>query len=440
MGFTFVDLFAGIGGFHAALEPLGGKCVFASEIDEAARQIYSQNWKLNRPENADMVIEGDIIPFTQPEVRVPHHDVLCAGFPCQPFSKSGKQRGMDEARGTLFWNIARIIEEREPSMVLLENVRNIAGPRHRHEWNTIIRTLRELGYAVSSEPTVFSPHWLPPYMGGTPQVRERVFIVGVRVGAARAFALDDLPPVVPKGPIPGWDPLDWNLERDLPLQSDSQIDFERYRLSSDEEKWIDVWNDFLDSVDCDSLPGFPIWADDLKDPLPTLAGLPKWKSDFLVKNNAFYLAHKNQIDEWKERHLNLEELPRSRRKLEWQAQDAERDLRKCVLHFRPSGIRAKRGTYVPALVAITQTSVVGSRGRRLTPREAARLQGLPESFSFEGQSDALTYKQLGNGVAVGAVSHVFVNAVRAFREELSGVLVASVERCAPSTALQDRAA
>jgi DNA (cytosine-5)-methyltransferase 1 len=428
MGFTFVDLFAGIGGFHAALEPLGGKCVFVSEIDEAARKIYLQNWKHNRPDNADMKIEGNIIPFTDPEVRVPRHDVLCAGFPCQPFSKSGKQRGMDEARGTLFWNIARIIQERKPSMILLENVRNIAGPRHRHEWNIIIRTLRELGYAVSSEPTVFSPHWLPPYMGGTPQVRERVFIAGAWVGTERAFELENLPPVIPKGPVFGWDPLDWNLEHDLPLQDESEFDVERYRLTPDEEHWLDVWNDFLDSVDCETLPGFPIWADELKNPMSPLTGLPKWKSDFLVKNNKFYLDHKSQIDDWKMRHHDLRDLPPSRRKLEWQAQDAERDLRKCVLHFRPSGIRAKRGTYVPALVAITQTSVVGDRGRRLTPREAARLQGLPDSFSFEGQSDAVTYKQLGNAVAVGAVRHVFANAVRSFRQELSPSLVETVER------------
>ena len=76
------------------------------------------------------------------------------------------------------------------------------------------------------------------------------------------------------------------------------------------------------------------------------------------------------------------------------------------MHFRPSGIRAKRPTYLPALVAIAQTSIVGSRGRRLSPREAARLQGLPEWFDFGGQSPAVTYRQLGNGVSVGAVWHI----------------------------------
>src|SRR5262245_59477425 len=137
--FTFVDLFAGIGGFHAALGSLGGKCVYASEIDEDAAEVYAQNW--------GMKPAGDLIPATtNGRMDVPKHDVLTAGFPCQPFSKSGRQRGMDEARGTLFWNICNVLEKRRPSLVILENVRNIAGPRHTHEWEVIIRSLRELGY------------------------------------------------------------------------------------------------------------------------------------------------------------------------------------------------------------------------------------------------------------------------------------------------------
>ena len=98
-------------------------------------------------------------------------------------------------------------------------------------------------------------------------------------------------------------------------------------------------------------------------------------------------------------------FPPSRRKLEWQAQDTP-SLWETVMHLRPSGIRAKRPTYLPALVAITQTSIIGPRRRRLSPREAARLQGLPDAFTFQGQTPAMTYRQLGNGVSVGAVWHV----------------------------------
>src|SRR5688572_7413123 len=192
--FTFVDLFAGIGGFHAALSALGGECVYAVEKDPAAAAVYERNWKLPAL--------GDIVTDTTDQMRVPKHDVLAAGFPCQPFSKSGFQRGMDEARGTLFWNICRVIEERRPSIVILENVRNIAGPRHTHEWEVIIRSLRDIGYQVSSTPAVFSPHLLPPRLGGRPQVRERVFIVGTHVGTERSC--DEVEPVVSNRPVGGW--------------------------------------------------------------------------------------------------------------------------------------------------------------------------------------------------------------------------------------------
>ena len=102
MSFRFVDLFAGIGGFHGALGALGGECVYASEIDKAAARIYLRNWGIEP--------EGDItLAANDTTMNVPDHDVLVGGFPCQPFSKSGKQKGMEEARGTLFWNIAKII-------------------------------------------------------------------------------------------------------------------------------------------------------------------------------------------------------------------------------------------------------------------------------------------------------------------------------------------
>src|SRR6478735_6448841 len=169
--FRFVDLFAGVGGFHAALKAYGGQCVYAVEIDRQAARVYEKNW--GHPALGDITLDADA---DLEIMNVPPHDVLCAGFPCQPFSKSGAQRGMDEARGTLFFNIASIIKAHHPAIVLLENVRNLIGPRHEHEWDVIIRTLREEGYNVSARPAIFSPHLLPAHLGGTPQVRERVFI------------------------------------------------------------------------------------------------------------------------------------------------------------------------------------------------------------------------------------------------------------------------
>lgn len=413
--FTFIDLFAGIGGFHAALSELGGSCVMASEIDPSAAAVYKHNWKLTPL--------GDIVDLTDPVVSnlIPTHNVLCGGFPCQPFSKSGKQNGFrDTTRGTLFFNICQILEQRQPAIVFLENVRNLAGPRQRETWTTIVQALRDLGYKVSDSPTVFSPHLLPPSKGGRPQVRERVFIFGVYVGRERALSETDLAPVVANKPVDEFDPSTWNVQEFL--TPDSLItNLDRYQLNETEVRWIDAWDDFVSTLrkaGIQKLPGFPIWADHFKSRLPrNYKRFPDWKIDFLQKNRDLYLEFQADIEGWLDRWNRLKDFPPSRRKLEWQAQNSE-SLWDCVMHFRPSGIRAKKPTYLPALVAITQTSIIGPRRRRITPDEAKLLQGLPSTFDFSSQSDAHSYKQLGNGVSVGAVRHVFKSGVEYFSDDL----------------------
>ena len=407
MSFKFVDLFAGIGGFHAALASLGGTCVYASEIDKAASEIYLRNWG-QRPDD-------DITKHANEFVMdVPAHDVLVGGFPCQPFSKSGLQKGMEEVRGTLFWNIAKIIEDHRPSLVLLENVRNLAGPRHIHEWNVIIHTLRELGYRVSDDPLIVSPHQIHPNFGGRPQVRERVFIAATKIpeGSSKFNSR----PVVPdlSKAMKDWNSKDWNLSKHLPLEKlTTKARKAEVALNESELRWIDAWDDFVvtmrKKLKDQPLPGFPIWVDEWvhADDLVIPYGTPDWKETFLRKNSEFYTKHQRTLDAWMKRIKIKDEnvFPPSRRKFEWQAQDAK-TLKETIMHFRPSGIRAKKPTYVPALVAITQTSIIGKQSRRLTIREAARLQGLPDWFDFVGQPNAASYKQLGNGVNVGVVYNV----------------------------------
>jgi DNA (cytosine-5)-methyltransferase 1 len=395
----FVDLFAGIGGFHLALvEALEAECVLACDIDQECRDVYEDNF--------GVAPAGDI-KFLTPEggpVAVPDHDVLCAGFPCQPFSKSGYQRGINETRGTLFYSILRVLEARRPTYVILENVRNLAGPRHRHTWVTIVRNLRELGYQVPDEPTVFSPHLLPPRLDGRPQVRERVFIPGRYVG--EGAHPDDLraAPLVENAPVAGWDPLDWNISDYL--EADEQVAASTYRLRPDELRWLEAWNGFLAAMPADEpLPGFPIWLDAFVEEPAIEAETPDWKADFLRKNSRYYLEHRSAIDAWLASRPEIAEFPPSRRKFEWQAQNSRRDVWELVIHLRPSGIRVKRPTYLPALVAITQTSILGWKRRRITPREAARLQGFPDDFRLH-PDDAVAYRQLGNAVNVGAVKHV----------------------------------
>lgn len=421
--FRFIDLFAGVGGFHHALgsPDFGGECILAVEIDDACQAVYRAAFP-----NTDVC--GDIRsitqlpggadrPLEQIDGLVPDHEVLCAGFPCQPFSKSGFQKGVqDQTRGTLFFDILQIIRAKHPQFLILENVRNLAGPRHRDTWKTIVSSLRVEGYQVADDPVVFSPHLLPPGSQGAPQVRDRVFVLAQYMGSGVDGETLVTDPLVAYRSPKGWRPDDWKISEWLDKDSDIS-DLKKYQLRPEEIGWIDAWNALSRDVPGDWLPGFPIWADEFNlDPLIS-SDTPKWKADFLRKNAYFYEINQTLIDEWKTRRFGplgqrVDEFPPSRRKFEWQARKSQptresRNLWELVIHLRPSGIRVKPASYLPALVAITQTSVIGERRRRITPREAAKLQGLPYSpFFVAGLEDAAIYRQLGNAVSVGAVGWV----------------------------------
>jgi DNA (cytosine-5)-methyltransferase 1 len=159
--FTYIDLFAGIGGFHLAADALGGKCVFASEIDAEAKRAYKENYKLEP--------HGDITQISASEI--PDHDVLLAGFPCQPFSIIGNRLGFDDIRGTLFFEIARIIKAKSPKIFVLENVKQLSTHNKGRTLKTIIKTLEDLNYKVYK-------NILNALNFGLPQKRERTIIVG----------------------------------------------------------------------------------------------------------------------------------------------------------------------------------------------------------------------------------------------------------------------
>lgn len=404
--FAFVDLFAGVGGFHAALSSLGGRGVQAAEIDPNAARVYERNWGL-RPDADVRVLASD------PHALVKDHAVLTGGFPCQPFSKSGRQLGMDEDRGTLFHDIVRILDVKRPPVVMLENVRNIDGPRQKGTWDAIVAGLRGVGYRVAGQPLVFSPHLLSPEDGGAPQIRHRVYIMGVQVGED-AVNQTDVPLVVENRPQAGWDPAKWSIAQHALLDEPHGVARQRYAVTAEEEVWIDTWNELLARLgEHVHLPGHPLWEPVWRVKRAPLQGLPPWKQQFILKNHRFYLENRREIDAWRRANTQLARFPLSRRKLEWQAQDGPRDLWKHLLQLRPSGIRAKRATYAPALVAMNQASIYGPSRRQLTPHEASRLQGFDEGFSFGEQVDALSYKQMGNAVNVGAAAHVFQRYVEA---------------------------
>lgn len=160
---NFIDLFAGIGGFRIALESLGMKCVYTSEWDKYAQQTYQANF--------GEMPDGDITQVD--ETKIPQHNIICAGFPCQSFSISGKMRGFDDTRGTLFFDVARIAAHHQPEVLFLENVKNFAKHDNGRTLETIVKTLNEIGYDVFYKVLNASNF-------GAPTTRERIYLVCFR--------------------------------------------------------------------------------------------------------------------------------------------------------------------------------------------------------------------------------------------------------------------
>lgn len=310
--FKFIDLFCGIGGFHQAMESLGGECVFASDIDPDCRKTYEANYGI-KP-------SGDI---TKIDARdIPGHDVLCGGFPCQAFSKAGNRLGFDDpTKGTLFFDICRILEYHRPKYALLENVRNLASHDHGNTWRVIHDRLEGLGYDLLPDPVIFSPHYV-----GIPQHRERVYIMCVRkdVGSVRPYVFD-------KNKIP-------ECTVESVLEDDGEIpDLDSYRISPDLEDLIDKWNRFVQNIKVDRLPGFPVWSDRLCDlnPDENLDQYPAWKRNFILKNNELYLANREFIDNWLKDARSNPLFFGAKAKLEWQAGQTDRpDIWRQIFQLR----------------------------------------------------------------------------------------------------------
>lgn len=306
--FTFIDLFAGIGGFRIAAEMNGGKCVFSSEWDKNSVKTY----EINHGEKP----YGDITKINEKEI--PSHDILFGGFPCQAFSISGKRKGFEESRGTLFFDIARILKEKKPKAFVLENVKNLFRHDGGQTFEIIKNTLEELGYKVYFKVIRSSDF-------AVPQARERIYIVG--------FLNKSVDFKFPK-----------------PLEN------------------IKVVRDILEKYPMDAK---------IIDRQPEFLNREAKITDFRKPKQIGKFGKGGQG----ERIYSI-------------------DASGITLSAYGGGIAGKTGAYL-----------VGNKIRKLSSREAARMQGFPEDFEIP-VSTTLAHKQFGDSVSVPVLKEIISEVVK----------------------------
>ena len=383
-GLTFIDLFCGIGGFHSALTQLGATCVLACDIDPKCREVYQRNWGVEPHTDIKELKTGDI----------PDFDILCGGFPCQAFSHAGKQNGLEDTRGTLFREIARILKDKQPKYYLLENVKNLKGHDGGNTIKVIYSALKEVGYTVYPEPIILSPHHI-----GVPQHRERLFLLGVRNDLAVNRTIATFPSIRKQ-----------RTDISSILEPES-IHYPELELSVETVELLQHWEAFIQHFKQQrvKLPSFPIWTEFWTTDAvqqQEIESMPGWKKTIIQKNQTFYNEHIAFLQDWLSTARTCPAFSGSKTKLEWQCgefKDAD-SLWSLLFTFRPSGVRVKRSDYSPALVAMAQIVIIGARRRKLSPREVARLQSFPDTFQLPANNVA--YKQFGNSVNVNVIKRM----------------------------------
>ena len=391
----FIDLCCGIGGFHQALTNMGMKCVLASDIDDDCKETYKNNYGID--------VKGDLKDIIIKDI--PKFNVLCAGFPCQPFSKSGHQLGFKDSRGNIFFDICKIVDYHKPEYLIFENVRNFAGHDKGNTWNVVKKTIRELGYKTYDDPLILNTLYF-----GIPQSRERVVILCKRNDMGE---LKELPTIVKKERI-----------KPTSLTSIIQQNDKSNKITGRLKVTEKVWDEFLEILIKNniSVPKFPIWTDwwDSNGEGTAVTKIDKSKTDeendeiikkrqlefykkyekWIISNRDFYEEHKSKLRPWLEKSRKQEKWKGAVRKMEWQTGMDGLRMNEVLWSPRGSGVRIKKIDYSPTLVAMaSMTPIYGPLSRELTPRECARLQSFPDSFKIN-PNKKIAYKQFGNAVNV----------------------------------------
>ena len=403
--YKFIDLFAGIGGFHQALSDLGHECVYACEKSPILREFYKKNFKMS--------IDGDI-RFANP-YKIKNFDILCAGFPCQPFSKAGYQAGFKcSTNGNLFLEILRFIDAKKPKYVFLENVYSLYTHNKGKTFSDIKSLLQDRGYQVSWR--IYSPTDF-----GYPVLRRRIFIV------ATTLKND----INSHWPIPNFKmrKLDEFLDKDNPHFADKV-------LNKQHKRSILIWEKLLKKLPKDTYIPSPLWATEFKANYPyqekapinykeklknyrtkfgqkidtdiddfiltlphysqlNVKMFPSWKIKFIKQSRDFYEKHKSIIDEWIH---NLYELPESHQKIEWNCRGESLNFKNKLISFRGSGIRIKKKETLPTLIASTssQLPIIYDQLRYISASECLKVHNI--NVKNVPTKDNGFYRMVGNSV------------------------------------------
>ena len=392
----YIDLFCGIGGFHQAFKILNDKynikseCVFACDIDKHCRKSYLENYN---------ILPFDDIKKINPKNFCNECDIICGGFPCQPFSNGGNKKNFDDERGLLFNEIIKLAVEKKPKFMFLENVKHILKISNGLVYQYILNELDKIGYKVET-------FLISPDEYGIPQQRQRIYFVCIRNDIYKNI------------PIKLIDKKTDNINLKSYLLKKKYID-SKYFLSGDILDVLNAWDEFVKIFEINEKISPTILINDIYKNYTKeqFNNLVKWRQDYLTKNYILYNKYKIQIDKWYNKYKNIISKREIYGKLEWQAGLIKEDesIFNHFIQIRQSGIRVKKNKYFPTLVAISQIPIYGKEKRYITPRECARIQSFPDTFLLDN-NDKISYKQLGNSVNVNNVITVIKSTLELYKD------------------------
>ena len=453
--FNFIDLCCGIGGFHTALhniENLHSKCILASDIDSNCRKTYFINHGI--------IVHNDLTKIPNEKLKNVRIDMVCAGFPCQPFSIAGKRMGVDDPRGTLIYDIFNLIEFLNPKFIVLENVKGLKSmvntgnntEQKIYEW--ILLKLKTLGYLYFDK--ILSPHEI-----GIPQKRDRVIIVGVRSDLVSCNLHNDFQHIQLKTLTNLITERKLKNKNNKILQDEKTIE-EKYKFTDNEKNTVDVWKKFVSMKEWDLISNSDlnkIYSDTLKltkntdrnfkqshifidfllykNTIKVSDTVPYYKTrqngeisnsiyDHCKRLNIFYDNYepfKNLIDKFLSENIdNIQKMSYMSRMLEYSGgmdYGSSCDLNNCFGQFRQSGTRIRKGLVFPTLVKSGPLPFIIKENRFLTNIECARLQSFKDDFIFLSRNECM--KQTGNAVntqvielmirSVLSYNHTIINSV-----------------------------